>query len=113
MTTSARKTWRPVGIVLSVAAGLMRCQLGVPPAYAQDKHLDPAFGNGGKVRTNLGTANDVVNALAVQDTKIIAAGVTGTSFGQNFAIARYNANGPLDGTFGSGGKVVTDFGGAD
>ena len=37
----------------------------------------------------------------------LAAGMTGN----NFALARYNSNGTLDATFGSGGKVITDFGG--
>jgi hypothetical protein len=29
----------------------------------------------------------------------------------DFALARYNNNGTLDMTFGSGGKVITDFAG--
>ena len=38
---------------------------------------------------------------------MVAAGMTGA----NFALARYNSNGTLDGTFGVAGKVTTDFGG--
>ena len=30
--------------------------------------------------------------------------------GNDFALARYNTNGTLDATFGTGGKVITDFG---
>ncbi|HEX2713803.1 MAG TPA: delta-60 repeat domain-containing protein, partial [Candidatus Acidoferrales bacterium] len=30
-----------------------------------------------------------------------------------FALARYNPDGSLDSTFGTGGKVTTDFGGND
>ena len=37
-------------------------------------------------------------------------GLTGT--GSRFAVARYNANGTLDKTFGTGGEVTTDFGDA-
>jgi uncharacterized delta-60 repeat protein len=110
MTISWRTSWRPVAGTVTV--GLVLWQFGVAaPAYAQDKHLDPAFGTGGKVRTNVG-GTDVVNALAVQGTKIVAAGVTGTDR-DNFAVARYNANGTLDTTFGTGGVVVTDFGPGD
>ena len=29
----------------------------------------------------------------------------------DFALARYNTNGSLDATFGTGGKVTTDFAG--
>ena len=33
--------------------------------------------------------------------------------GANIALARCNTNGTLEGTFGSGGKVTTDFAGAN
>jgi uncharacterized delta-60 repeat protein len=64
------------------------------------------FGTAGKVRTDFG-GDDIANALAIQpDGKIIAAGRTGSAF----ALARYTRDGRLDRRFGSGGKVVTDFG---
>jgi hypothetical protein len=53
------------------------------------------------------TANGVVVRT---DGKIVAAGTVGTSPWRDFALARYTNSGRLDGTFGSGGKVVTDFG---
>jgi len=69
--------------------------------------LDTTFGTGGKVVTNLG-GNDEVFGVALQaDGKIVAAGMTGA----DFVLARYNTNGTLDGSFGTSGKVVTDFGG--
>lgn len=74
--------------------------------------LDPKFGNGGRVVTPL-EAIASVNDLAIQpDGKIIAAGVSmsrGIYYAENFALARYNADGSLDASFGSGGKVETDF----
>jgi uncharacterized delta-60 repeat protein len=64
------------------------------------------FGTAGKVRTDFG-GDDSANALAIQpDGKIIAAGRTGPAF----ALARYTRDGRLDRRFGSGGRVVTDFG---
>lgn len=64
------------------------------------------FGTAGKVRTDFG-GNDVANALAIQpDGKIVAAG----SKGRAFALARYTPDGQLDESFGTAGKVVTDFG---
>ena len=69
--------------------------------------LDSTFGTGGKVVTNLGS-DDRGFAVALQaDGKIVAAGMKG----DDFALARYNSNGTLDATFGSGGKVTTDFAG--
>src|SRR5262249_29214714 len=79
--------------------------------FNSDGSLDSGFGNAGIVVTDLGSTSDSAFALAVQsDGKIIAAGQTKnapTSF--DFAMARYNANGSLDSSFGAGGKVTTDF----
>ncbi|MDB5910520.1 MAG: uncharacterized protein JWP34_4634, partial [Massilia sp.] len=77
--------------------------------------LDSTFGTGGRVITDFNFNYDNINAIAVQsDGKIVVAGTTnwnllGIGY-TNFAVARYNTNGTLDTTFGSGGKVVTDFG---
>src|SRR5262249_22559643 len=69
--------------------------------------LDPTFGTGGKVTT------DFAGAVAVQaDGKLVVGGGAATSNGNSaFALARYNSNGALDASFGTGGKVTTDFGG--
>jgi uncharacterized delta-60 repeat protein len=64
------------------------------------------FGTAGKVRTDFG-GDDVARALAIQvDGKIVAAGGKGRAF----ALARYMHDGQLDGSFGTAGMVVTDFG---
>jgi uncharacterized delta-60 repeat protein len=79
--------------------------------YLSDGSLDSSFGSGGKVVTDLFGSNDFGNALVIQpDGKIIVAGSTyrsGTV--EDFALARYQSNGTLDSSFGSGGKVATDF----
>jgi uncharacterized delta-60 repeat protein len=89
--------------------------------YSSSGVLDPSFGRGGLVLTDFLGDNDVARALALQsDGKLVAAGeaagsksVIGTPLGTDFALARYNANGTLDTTFGAGGKVITDFLGAN
>ena len=80
--------------------------------YNEDGSLDGAFGTGGKVTTSFGGTDDEAVGVALQrDRKIIAAGYTGmASIGYRAALARYNGDGTLDGTFGSGGKVT--FGGS-
>src|SRR5437667_3355306 len=76
--------------------------------YNPDGTLDGSFGTGGKVVTDFNNSFDFGLAVQIQsDGKILAAGVGGSS--TSFVMARYNANGTLDGTFGSGGKVVTTF----
>lgn len=73
--------------------------------YRPDGTLDSAFGAGGIVTTNV-VGNDLGNSLSVQpDGKIILAG----GAGENLAVVRYNSDGSLDPTFGSGGKVVTSY----
>ena len=100
-----------------VAAGLMND--GTADAdfavarYRPNGTLDPSFGTGGRVVTDLG-AYDVAHALVVQDGKLVAAGLTftGEFATGNFALARYRQDGTLDPSFGSGGKVTTDFAGS-
>ena len=63
--------------------------------------LDPTFGQGGKMRTNFGFgANDVV---VQNDGKVVMVG----SLNGDFAVARMNANGTPDTTFGGGDGLVT------
>lgn len=82
--------------------------------YNADGSLDTTFGSGGKVTTDFLSLDDVANAVAIQpDGKIVAVGYNNvTRFAQflfDFALARYNSDGSLDSSFGSGGKVTTNF----
>ena len=84
--------------------------------YEQDGSLDPSFGMGGIVSTafvdvmNCELCGDQAHALAVQpDGKILAAGETCRG-PCNFALARYDPDGSLDASFGSGGKVTSSSG---
>src|SRR5215204_4413399 len=82
-------------------------------AYAAPGDLDPSFGTDGKLTTDFGANTDYGQAVAVQDDgKIVVAGYASifTATGTDFAIARYNPNGTLDSTFGTGGKVLTPIG---
>jgi uncharacterized delta-60 repeat protein len=83
--------------------------------YNTDGTLDTSFGNSGRVTTDFNLFSiDSVSALAVQaDGKIVAGGYGSFGLGGNddFALARYNTDGSLDMSFGSGGRTTTDFGG--
>lgn len=65
---------------------------------------------GGKVNISFGGMNDVATAVAIQpDGKIVAAGYHGTMQNQSFfSVARLNADGSLDTSFGDAGKIVFD-----
>ena len=72
--------------------------------------LDPSFGNGGRVLTDFSGNDDVATALAIQsDGKIVVGGTIDLRGNPDFALVRYNTDGSLDPTFGSNGKVTTDF----
>ncbi|HMS43753.1 MAG TPA: delta-60 repeat domain-containing protein, partial [Pyrinomonadaceae bacterium] len=66
--------------------------------------------------TNIAGA-DAANDIAIQaDGKIVLVGSTNNNTGGagfDFAIVRYNADGTLDTTFDTDGKISTDFGGID
>ncbi len=79
--------------------------------YNTDGSLDTAFGVGGKATTPIGTSGGSANSVVIQtDGKIIAigSGVVGSAY--NFALVRYNIDGSLDSSFGTGGKVTTAIG---
>jgi len=70
----------------------------------------PTF-NSGKVTTAIGTGNDSgTSAIAQPDGKILVAGYALVDSTYNFALLRYNTDGTLDTSFGSGGKVTTAIG---
>lgn len=78
--------------------------------YNNDGSLDPTFGSGGKVTTDFNGSLDNATSVAVQlDGKIIVAGSASTGINGDFGLARYNSDGSLDASFGTGGKVTTDF----
>jgi uncharacterized delta-60 repeat protein len=59
-------------------------------------------------RTNFGGADDFAKAVAIQtDGKIVVAGDSEAFDGSSrFVLARFNGNGSLDSSFGTGGKIV-------
>ncbi|HEX7245293.1 MAG TPA: hypothetical protein VF245_07000 [Solirubrobacterales bacterium] len=68
---------------------------------------DTEFSGDGRQTTDFGYEEERANAVVVQPNgKIVVAGEAGPFF----ALARYNADGTLDESFGGGdGKVLTDF----
>ncbi|HEX8249304.1 MAG TPA: delta-60 repeat domain-containing protein, partial [Pyrinomonadaceae bacterium] len=72
--------------------------------YNPNGTRDMSFGNQGIVTTDFAGQYDRAWGVAVQtDGKIVVAGWAG----DGFAVARYNPDGSLDTSFGSGGKKTT------
>src|SRR5262245_48886239 len=92
------------------ASVLALVSLALAATQLSADQLDPTFGSAGKVLTDVSGGYDELRALAIQpDGRIVAAGVTGTVPNRDFALARYNADGTLDRSFGVNGTVITDF----
>jgi uncharacterized delta-60 repeat protein len=93
--------------------------------FLPDGKLDPSFGTGGRVWTDLVTLDSPLKgavvgdvalgsssgtAVALQpDGKIVVGGATQSGASTAFAVLRYLPDGRPDEAFGSGGLVVTDF----
>lgn len=79
--------------------------------YNADGAPDSTFGTGGRVNTLFANTVSYSLAVAVQpDKKIVVVGDSLGSGGYNFGVARYDTDGTLDSTFGTGGKATTDLG---
>ena len=94
---------RSTCILAAVSTVCLLVLLGSAAAAAPGD-LDPTFGVGGVVTTDIGP-HDSVRAVVVQpDGKILAAGA---AFTDSWALARYQPDGKLDPDFGVGGQVTT------
>ena len=110
---------QPDGKILVVGS---TAGLGVRPDFAlaryeSDGRLDAGFGAGGIATADFGDTVDVALAVALgSDGRIVAAGPTrapGSGQPEDFAIARFNANGTPDTSFDDDGRVVTNLAGFD
>jgi uncharacterized delta-60 repeat protein len=81
--------------------------------YRRDGSLDPTFGGDGRVTTDLGSEDEAWDVVVQADGKIVVAGVSLVIDGLagDFAVVRYNPDGSLDGSFGTGGVVLTELAG--
>src|SRR5262245_34828403 len=82
--------------------------------YLDDGSLDPSFAGDGIAVSPFGPIVDTGYALAVDGAgRILVAGGAHTGGGaEDFALARFLPDGSLDTSFGTGGFVTTDIGGA-
>jgi len=106
-------SWKRVSaaflLALLVAATL------VTGSVAAAGDLDSTFGGDGKVTTRFKGGPKTIGGVAVQpDGKIVVVGgvnpfLTSASVDAKFALARYNADGTLDTSFGGDGKVTTNL----
>ena len=88
---------------------------GPPPSnfilirYLTDGTVDQTFGDNGIVITNL-SSSDIARKAVIHDGKIVVIGESNAGGNKAVALARYDADGNLDVTFGNNGVVVTPVG---
>jgi uncharacterized delta-60 repeat protein len=75
--------------------------------YAANGTLDQGFGAGGRVLTRRDGNSEATGVALQPDGKIVVAGRTRDGPVSTYAVARYDATGSLDLSFGRGGVVVT------
>ena len=86
----------------------------VTARFNSDGTLDQTFGTNGVVQTTFGDSSAEGNDVVLQaDGKIVVVGFTGAGSytnNNNFALVRFNPDGTLDQTFGTGGMVKSNAG---
>jgi uncharacterized delta-60 repeat protein len=100
------------GTAYASGSALAHDQFGLA-RYNADGSLDSSFGYAGTLVTPVSPGGSEARGVAVQpDGKILAAGTAFASgpMDDHFAVVRYNLDGSLDSSFGSGGVATADFG---
>jgi uncharacterized delta-60 repeat protein len=79
--------------------------------YSPGGVLDSTFGDGGLVLPTLSPSESTYmkSMACLPDGKILVAGDIGNNPSRDYLIAKFNASGSLDTTFGAGGKVRVDI----
>ena len=108
---SPRLSIQPDGRIIAVGwVGTQNSASFAVARYDTNGNLDASFGTGGVVTTKFATDSfDAASAIVIQpDLKIVVGGSSSPPAGTtSFALARYNSDGSLDTSFGSGGKLLT------
>ena len=97
---------RSIGLI---ALSVLACLVVAPVAVAAPGALDPTFDGDGRVTTDLGSASEEGDAVAIQpDGKIVVLAQTEDedTFVTTSVLIRYDSSGALDPTFDSDGILV-------
>jgi uncharacterized delta-60 repeat protein len=80
--------------------------------FNTDGTLDSTFGSDGRTLVDLGsgTGSRAVDLAQQPDGKLVVAGATYSGESSRLVFARFNTDGSLDTTFGTGGTTSVDFG---
>ena len=81
--------------------------------YLENGDIDPDFGLGGVVTTDVQTGSDdqIFDMAFQSDGKIVVTGSTDNGVDKDAVVLRYSSDGLIDESFGTDGIVITDFDG--
>ena len=98
-----------LGLIAPVVVALAGT-VGLATALALPGDLDPGFGNGGHLVSDVSQATDdrAHDVIVQPDGRILAIGF-GQGLPEELVAARYLGDGTLDPSFGNGGKVALDI----
>src|SRR5436190_8358358 len=106
---TVRRSWFRLPIaMLALACALLVLTAGIAVAAPGD--LDTFFSRDGQKFVDFSGRNDFAYTVALQSGRILVAGISGFSTGENFALARMHGDGSLDKSFGTRGRVRTNVG---
>lgn len=100
------------GKIISLGTQDLNGKLGVYLIrYTANGTLDADYGVNGIVRVSFSDNEEAFSSVLQSDGKLVVAGYSYISSDQSkdFLLLRFNQNGTLDDTFGSGGRINTDF----
>ncbi|MBJ7331091.1 MAG: hypothetical protein JHC95_14430 [Solirubrobacteraceae bacterium] len=97
---------RTTTAALTLAAALA---LPATAAHAYSDDLDPTYGTNGRTALAAGNEYTEVDDALEHDGKVVISGLAKHNGERQIYIARVDANGSPDATFGSGGKTLTDL----
>jgi uncharacterized delta-60 repeat protein len=105
----------PLTVLITVTVTLALLARAAEPGHAQQapSDLDPTFGGGSRVTTDLGGVDVIYDLAIMADGSIVVAGQTERAGAFDVTLARYDRSGSLVTGFGDGGMVVDDLGSAD
>ena len=108
MNRGAGPTKNPRRVLAIAAAASLVLLVPLASTNASMGDLDATFGVGGKVATRILFESRPFSVALQPDGKIVAAGSVsgGPGSPSNIAVVRYNSDGALDTSFGSGGVVT-------
>jgi len=96
----------PDGKILAIGSSYISGFKVVMVQYNSDGSLDTSYGGGdGIVIDNQYLGDQAVGAAIQTDGKLVVAG----TYNNDFFVTRFNTDGSLDTSFGSGGSKTTDF----